>query len=257
MDGIFGIGPLELFFIAIIALIVLGPERLPSALREVARTIRRLRELTNEFTSQFGDELKALDEINPRKILSEMTDPTKPLPGEKTTSADPTASLAGENKALTPPKNTSPKAKATANAILSSKAATDAARATKAAKEAEAAKVATEKAAAEKTAAEKAAAEVTTTEVTTTQVTTTQVTTTAHADEEIAHNSILPPAESQTGLTGSETTVQSEQNVATNSDIALSGQSNTPELAEPENTHPENGNPENTNPQPNRVDERA
>ena len=32
MDGIFGIGPLELFFIAIIALIVLGPERLPNVL---------------------------------------------------------------------------------------------------------------------------------------------------------------------------------------------------------------------------------
>jgi sec-independent protein translocase protein TatB len=133
MDGIFGIGPLELFFIAVIALIVLGPERLPSALREITKTIRRVREVTNEFTSQFGDELKALDDINPRKILSEMTDPTKPLPGEKGSETAENKPLA--NKPVATPKPEAPKAKATANAILSSKAATEAARATKAAKE--------------------------------------------------------------------------------------------------------------------------
>lgn len=138
MDGIFGIGPLELFFIAIIALIVLGPERLPSVLREIAKTIRRLRELTSEFTNQFGDELKALDEINPRKILNDMVDPTKPLPGEK--AADASTASSAANKPLSAPKPAGPKSQATANAILSSKAATDAARATKAAKEAEAAK---------------------------------------------------------------------------------------------------------------------
>ena len=69
--------------------------------REVAKAIRRLRELTNEFTGQFGDELKALDEINPRKILSDMVDPSKPLPGEKIA---PAPNASAENKALTPPK---------------------------------------------------------------------------------------------------------------------------------------------------------
>lgn len=143
MDGIFGIGPLELFFVAIIALIVLGPERLPGVLREIAKTIRRVREVTNEFTSQFGDELKALDEINPRKILADMTDPTKPLPGDKPADASSTAQTV--NKPVATPKPPAPKAQVTANAILSSKAATEAARATKAAKEAEAAKAADEK----------------------------------------------------------------------------------------------------------------
>jgi sec-independent protein translocase protein TatB len=83
MDGFFGIGILELFLIAILALIVLGPERLPGVMREGARYIRMLRKMTNEFTSQFSDELQALDELNPRKIFNEMTDPNRPEPGEK------------------------------------------------------------------------------------------------------------------------------------------------------------------------------
>ena len=68
----FGIGLPELIFIAIIALIVLGPERLPSTLREIAKMWGYVRNLTNELTSQFGDELKALDDINPQKIMREM-----------------------------------------------------------------------------------------------------------------------------------------------------------------------------------------
>lgn len=83
MDGFFGIGILELFLIAVLALIVLGPERLPGVMRDGAKYIRMLRKMTNEFTSQFSDELQALDELNPRKIFNEMTDPNKPEPGEK------------------------------------------------------------------------------------------------------------------------------------------------------------------------------
>jgi sec-independent protein translocase protein TatB len=82
VDGIFGIGPLELILIAVLALIVLGPERLPGVMREGAKYMRRMRRMGNELTSQFSEELKMLDEINPRKILNEMTDPDQPEPGE-------------------------------------------------------------------------------------------------------------------------------------------------------------------------------
>lgn len=75
MDGFFGIGLLELFLIAILALIVLGPERLPGAMRQIADVIRQIRRLGNEFTSQFGDELKTLDELNPKRLINEITDP--------------------------------------------------------------------------------------------------------------------------------------------------------------------------------------
>jgi sec-independent protein translocase protein TatB len=74
MDSFFGIGLGELFFIAIIALIVLGPERLPGAIREVTKFIRTIRNLSSELTSQFSEEMKAFDDINPTKILRELTD---------------------------------------------------------------------------------------------------------------------------------------------------------------------------------------
>jgi sec-independent protein translocase protein TatB len=74
MDGFFGIGFGELVMIAIVALIVLGPERLPGALREVAKFIRQIRNLSQEFTSQFGDEFKALEDLNPRRLLQDAID---------------------------------------------------------------------------------------------------------------------------------------------------------------------------------------
>ena len=72
MNSIFGIGPLELFFIAIIALVILGPERLPGVIREGMKYYRMLRNMSGDLTSQFSEELKALDEINPQKIMNEM-----------------------------------------------------------------------------------------------------------------------------------------------------------------------------------------
>ena len=74
MDSFFGIGIAELFFIAIIALVVLGPERLPGAIREVMKVVRTLRNLTTELTSQFSDEIKTFDDLNPQKLLREMID---------------------------------------------------------------------------------------------------------------------------------------------------------------------------------------
>ncbi len=72
MNSIFGIGPLELFFIAIIALVILGPERLPGVIREGMKYYRTLRNMSGDLTSQFSEELKALDDINPQKIMNEM-----------------------------------------------------------------------------------------------------------------------------------------------------------------------------------------
>jgi sec-independent protein translocase protein TatB len=78
MDSFFGIGLFELIVIAVIALIVMGPERLPGAMREVGKYARQLRDVSNEFQSQFSEELKVLDEINPRKIISSAMDPNAP-----------------------------------------------------------------------------------------------------------------------------------------------------------------------------------
>ena len=91
MDSFFGIGLFELFMIAIIALVVMGPERLPGAMREVAKYMKQLRSISHEFQSQFSEELKMLEEIDPRRILNEAIDPNSPA---STTAAKPPAQVA-------------------------------------------------------------------------------------------------------------------------------------------------------------------
>lgn len=92
MEGFFGIGIQELILIAIVALIVLGPERLPATFREIAKFIRYVRNLTNEFTAQFGDDFKALEDLDPRRMLQREIESidaeenkSKPAPAKPTT----------------------------------------------------------------------------------------------------------------------------------------------------------------------------
>lgn len=102
MDSFFGIGIAELFFIALIALVVLGPERLPGAIREVSKFLRTVRNLTNELTSQFNEEIKAFDDLNPQKILRELTeDPDEKKPDEKKDEKKPAAKPAAKAAATT------------------------------------------------------------------------------------------------------------------------------------------------------------
>lgn len=120
MDSFFGIGIGELFVIAIIALIVLGPERLPGALRELSKWMRTIRGFTNELSSQFSEEMKALDDINPHKILRELSgdsieDSTKKLAG--------TTAAAGAAKPATPKPATTPKPAAAAKPTTTPKPA--------------------------------------------------------------------------------------------------------------------------------------
>lgn len=130
MDSFFGIGLMELFLIAVIALIVLGPERLPGAMRSVANFMRQIRELSSEFTSQFSEEIKMLEEMDPRRMINEVLDPSKPTssstkPAAKPTTPNPaTKSTPAAAKPLatnSPPKNQSEE-----NSILASKPAADA-----------------------------------------------------------------------------------------------------------------------------------
>jgi sec-independent protein translocase protein TatB len=94
MDSFFGIGVMELFLIAIIALIVLGPERLPGAMRAIAGFMRQLREMSNEFTSQFSEEIKMLEEMDPRRIVSDALDPSKTPPPASSQSSKTSSSSA-------------------------------------------------------------------------------------------------------------------------------------------------------------------
>ena len=70
----FNIGLGELFVIALLALVVVGPERLPSIMREIGKYVYQLRAIVNELTSQFADELRPIQEI---QQLAEDLNPVK------------------------------------------------------------------------------------------------------------------------------------------------------------------------------------
>ena len=75
----FNIGPMEFLVLAIVAVIVIGPEKLPALTRDAARMLKTLRELATGARTQLRDELGpefadlGLDELrnlNPRTALS-------------------------------------------------------------------------------------------------------------------------------------------------------------------------------------------
>jgi sec-independent protein translocase protein TatB len=132
MDSFFGIGLFELVLIAIIALVVMGPERLPGAMRELAKYMRQLREISGEFQSQFSEELQLLDEINPKNIINDAIKPppAKPTPpparkplaraaGTTAPAAKPAAPSASAPAPVTPQNEPSilPPSLATANSV--------------------------------------------------------------------------------------------------------------------------------------------
>ena len=56
----FGVGPLELALVCVVAVIVLGPERIPEVAVQLARAVRTLRGFANSATSQMRSELDQL-----------------------------------------------------------------------------------------------------------------------------------------------------------------------------------------------------
>lgn len=86
MDNFFGIGFAELVMIVVVALVVLGPERLPEAIRTLAKLLRQVRSLYNELISQFDAEVKVLDDLNPQKLLNELVGPLDDAPAQITKS---------------------------------------------------------------------------------------------------------------------------------------------------------------------------
>jgi len=58
--NLFGIGPLEMALVAIIAVVVLGPERFPEFAVQIARAIKYLRGYANDATSDLRSEFQEL-----------------------------------------------------------------------------------------------------------------------------------------------------------------------------------------------------
>jgi sec-independent protein translocase protein TatB len=71
----FNIGPMELMVLALVGLIVLGPDRLPELAKDAARMIRTLRDMATGARTQLRDELGPefadvdLRNLNPRTAI--------------------------------------------------------------------------------------------------------------------------------------------------------------------------------------------
>ncbi len=65
----FNIGPGELIVILIVALVLLGPDKLPEMARTVGKGMRELRKATEDIKDQVETEMYALDEKKPRSPI--------------------------------------------------------------------------------------------------------------------------------------------------------------------------------------------
>jgi sec-independent protein translocase protein TatB len=76
---ILGVGPLELILILVIALIVVGPERLPEIARGIGKTWRQINEMSRLVTAQWKEELSAAVEQEAGKsgLNQTLADPLK------------------------------------------------------------------------------------------------------------------------------------------------------------------------------------
>jgi sec-independent protein translocase protein TatB len=72
---VFNVGPLELLVLALVGLIVIGPDKLPGLARDAARLLRTLRDMATGARSQLRDELGPefadvdLRSLNPRTAI--------------------------------------------------------------------------------------------------------------------------------------------------------------------------------------------
>lgn len=69
------IGPLEIMAIAVIALVVFGPQRLPEIARNIGKAINEMRRMTSEMRSELREGMSAADTDE-----AETPEPAKAIP---------------------------------------------------------------------------------------------------------------------------------------------------------------------------------
>lgn len=113
----FNIGIGELVFVALLALIILGPERLPPLMRQLGEYAHDLREILNDLNKQFAEELKPIqeirslvDDLNPARQLGNAMDVMQVPPTIAPPSAPAKVMAAAAPSAATSPSASNPMA---------------------------------------------------------------------------------------------------------------------------------------------------
>jgi sec-independent protein translocase protein TatB len=77
----FGIGYTEIFVIAVVAIIVIGPKDLPRVLRAFGKTVAKMRGMAREFQGHLDSAMKeaGLDEVKKEISNLKNIDPTAPV----------------------------------------------------------------------------------------------------------------------------------------------------------------------------------
>jgi sec-independent protein translocase protein TatB len=143
MNGtILNLGPLEIVTVLILALLVLGPERLPGLMRGLGQTLRRIREMYVSFVTEFRAELQPIaEEVDSvtREIQGELQaireaadfrNVLQPVADDITKATDLSTSIDELNKINAPPAWRNSPANAAANAEAAAEAASNASAAT-------------------------------------------------------------------------------------------------------------------------------
>jgi len=94
----FGIGMPELMVIFVIALIVIGPQKLPELARSLGKTLGEFKRATDDFKWKMEEEARAVEEKERiAKEVAAREEALKARPAETATAADPSqsASVAG------------------------------------------------------------------------------------------------------------------------------------------------------------------
>lgn len=86
----FNISATELLVIAVVALLVLGPDKLPDAMRKLGRATREIRRITSGFEAELRDALSEPVET-PKPKAPDSTTPSTDEPAAASTPANPTA----------------------------------------------------------------------------------------------------------------------------------------------------------------------
>jgi sec-independent protein translocase protein TatB len=105
----FGLSFGELAIIAILALLLLGPDRLPDAAKTLAKGLKELRRATDDLKEQIGTELSVVEDVK-RTVTGALTgaldaaaEPTAPLPARAPPPAAAVDNVPGLEAALIEP----------------------------------------------------------------------------------------------------------------------------------------------------------